>query len=477
MSPAATVDATRPVPMGVVAETGETHPQLSDAALELVTRDSLAVIARGERARRGLAVEGALPDPMNLSKTGWCVVFPSDVDPAVRAALQPLLDLRQRQVNNDQLFKVFEGATGVRPGQSADSWAAARGVTIAAPVSPKRGGVPFYMLIVGSPARISFDFQAKYDLQWAVGRLHFDTVDDYASYARHVVAYETGQAAPRSKRLALWMPKNPLDGATPLLAGSVVPEFTGQAGAVSIAKDDGFEVVPFVGDGKATKAQLTDIFRGTIDGGPPALLFTGGHGAEWSKDDPGVQRERQGALVTQEWTRGQPLQPEHYFSGADVPADAKVHGLIAFLFACYGGGCPTMDSYFPDSQGNPLRVAKEPLICRLPQTLLSRGALAVIAHVDRAFNYAFEDVMGTPQAQVLRTPLELLALGQRAGLAADTLNQHWASLAAQLGIALDDQAPGEPKSPLLANLYIARDDAKNYVVLGDPAVRLNTATA
>jgi hypothetical protein len=106
----------------------------------------------------------------------------------------------------------------------------------------------------------------------------------------------------------------------------------------------------------------------------------------------------------------------------------------------------------------------------------SRGALAVIAHVDRAFSYAFEDVMGTPQAQLLRSPLELLAKGRRVGLAADPLNLQWSTLAAQLGLALGGNTPGAPapRGPLIANLFIARDDARNYMVLGDPAVRLRT---
>jgi hypothetical protein len=463
-----------PIPMGVIAETGATHPRLTEDDLQHISRDSGPVLARAARNRmRG--IDSSVDDQMDLTQAGWAVLFASDIDPAIREALTPLLALRQGQVNDEKLFKVFEGTAGVRPGQAAGSWAAAKGVSLAAPVSPRRG-VPYYLLMVGSPQQITFEFQAQFDLQWAVGRLHFDTVEDYAAYAQHVVDHETGATSPRKRRAALWMPRNPGDLATPLLAGAVGADFLGQGMSPRLGERRHFELRPFIGEGEATKSRLEDIFRGEVEGGPPAIVFTGSHGAEWSIADPAIQRRRQGALVTQEWQRGQPLQPGHYFSAEDLPADTDVHGMIAFIFACFGGGCPDKDSYFFAADGSRIALTPEPLIASLPQALLARGALAVIAHVDRAFSYGFEDVMGTPQEQLLRTPLELLMKGQRVGLAADPLNLQWSTLAAQLGLALGGNLPGQPRpqSALVANLFIARDDARNYIVLGDPAVRLRT---
>ena len=50
----------------------------------------------------------------------------------------------------------------------------------------------------------------------------------------------------------------------------------------------------FVGEGQATKETLSGIVRGAVDGGPPAVLFTGSHGAEFSKDNlPGQRRSRE----------------------------------------------------------------------------------------------------------------------------------------------------------------------------------------
>ena len=160
----------------------------------------------------------------------------------------------------------------------------------------------------------------------------------------------------------------------------------------------------FIGDGQATKETLGSIFRGAMGDGPPAVLFSGSHGAEFSMTDLPRQRREQGALVTQEWVPGKPVEEGQRFSADDLasldPATPAVHGLLVFLFACFSGGCPTNDSYVFNTDGSKKALTPEPLIAQLPQALLTRGALAVVAHVDRAFSYGFADVLGTPQVQV-----------------------------------------------------------------------------
>ena len=81
----------------------------------------------------------------------------------------------------------------------------------------------------------------------------------------------------------------------------------------------------------------------------------------------------------------------------------------------------------------------------------------MLAHIDRAFSYGFEDVMGTPQAQLLRLRLlELLDEGHRAGMAADPLNLQWSTLAAQLGMALGGNARAPaPQAPLSRTFHRA----------------------
>jgi hypothetical protein len=95
-----------------------------------------------------------------------------------------------------------------------------------------------------------------------------------------------------------------------------------------------------------------------------------------------------------------------------------------------------------------------------------------------AFPYAFQDVTGTPQLQALRDPLTYLMFGRRAGYAADSLSDRWSRLCSQLiesearTVSADSNATSPLSSAARTALTIARDDARNYIVLGDPAARI-----
>ena len=63
--------------------------------------------------------------------------------------------------------------------------------------------------------------------------------------------------------------------------------------------------------------------------------------------------------------------------------------------------------------------------------------------------------------------------GDRLGQATDQFNIRWAALSTELSETLDQARMGLELDPrILANQWVARDDARNYVLFGDPAVRL-----
>ena len=460
-----------PIPFGIEADTGASLPGLTESDLARIDPDRNEVRQRGDRgAEEHLAIADI--DPNNLEEAGWCVLFAKDADPAVKRALEPLL--KQREAQAKRLFKVFEGDSGFLPGDDARKWIERQGAGFAV-VDPEHG-VPVYVLLVGSPQEVPFEFQYLLDLYWNVGRLHFDTPDEYRAYADSVVAYETGATVPHQKRAAIFTVKNDGDRATGLLHDQVsAPIVSGTSGVRTLAGFKGFQLTSLLAE-NATKERLSALLAGKEEGGPPAFLFTGSHGVKVKMEDA-THRDRQGALLCQEWPGFGKVAPEHLFTAADIPADAKIHGLIHFLFACYGGGCPKEDN-FGLGTGQPIKqLVKEPIVARLPQRLLTKGALASLAHVDRAWAYPFQNSRSTPQVQEMRDVMVRILQGQRLGQATDSFNMRWAVLSAELQESQNLRESFDSQlvsNALLANRYVARNDARNYVILGDPAVRLRT---
>src|SRR3954470_13562513 len=139
-------------------------------------RELQAWVARGEgKARRGLK-EGL--DPGKLDEAGWGVIFPRSMDAGpLREALAPLLDLRRAQAGQRQerFFREFVGDDGYQEGETKIAFLARHGAG-PGPADPER--VPYYLLLVGDPEAIPFSFQYQLDVQYAVGRLCFDSLEE-----------------------------------------------------------------------------------------------------------------------------------------------------------------------------------------------------------------------------------------------------------------------------------------------------------
>lgn len=458
-----------PLPMGVQAEDGTLLPALTAKDLEFIGSDPNAVQTRGMVANQDfLAVSDV--DPNELTQCGWGLLLPKDIDPAIRAALEPLIEHRRKQVGEPTLFRIFDGLSGYQPGDTVRSWLDRFNVTLAI-VDPSLG-VPLYLTIVGTPSQIPFEFQYLLDAYWCVGRLDFETPAEYRAYAEGVVAYETGAIVPHGKSVAIFNTRNLGDRATGLLHNQVALPFA--TGAKALGARQGYQMNALLGD-DATKDNLTKLLQGKLQGGTPALLFSGSHGAGFSAADP-KQAAKQGAIVCQDWEGG-PIQPEHYFDAAAVPEDAKLSGLIHFFFACYGGGCPAFDTYSRLPDGSPKPLMDAPRVARLPQRMLAGGGLAVLAHIDRAWTYSFQAGRSAPQTQEFRDVMTRVLRGDRIGQCTDQFNLRWAVLSAELTDTQRQRQmlPGQVSDAVLANRWVARDDARNYLILGDPAVRLRVA--
>jgi hypothetical protein len=399
------------------------------------------------------------------------VIFPEPVDPAIVEALDPLLLLRQSQ--SGEFFQYYhgpeDGGGGYRLGESKSQFLARNGVG-PGPVSPER--MPYYLLLVGGPEQIPFDFQYQLDIQYAVGRIHFDSPAEYAAYAASVVAQESSPAPAAGRPAAgtlYWAPANPDDEPTrQTLRNLMEPLSARDAGRGALGA-----MRPPLLRREATKANLL----AALTAEPPQLLVTAGHGVALPAGDP-RQRRLQGALLGQEWpgplvSANRPLTPDQYLAADDLGSTVNVSGLIAFCLACFGGGTPADDEFPEVRTGRRRQLAPAPFVAALPTQLLRRGALAVISHVERAWNYSFSWPDAGPQRAVFESALDAIQGGKPVGLAMEYFNERYAEIAAELNATLDEIRGRKKHEPAhLIQLWTAANDARSYAVLGDPAVRL-----
>lgn len=438
---------------------------------EQVAQAAVKRLLKAVGAKR-LRVSELLKSIDQIEKVGWGILYHEAEDPAVLAALRPLIEHRSRQIGTSDLVHelVYRNDTSV------EAWLDRHGVTLGT-IEPTK--VPFYLLIIGGPERISLAFGQQLDLQFAVGRLHFATAGEYANYAQSVVDYEVGKVR-NGKEVVVFAASDENDGAIrasneklvePLLNGT-------DDGKPGLAKQGDFRLRKLTG-AAATKAAIQQLLLPSDPTTlPPAVLFSVTHGVEWPMGDS-RQATAQGALYCGQSGHSSEPTPEEYFAAADLTDDAHVHGMIAFLFACFGGGTPTHDRYFNQKQlfqangGKRRQLAAMPFFAPLPKRLLSHpngSALACIGHIDRVFTTSFSNRQGEPRLGAFRQGLGEILSGNPVGLVLTTFNERYAAKSVEISARLEG---GEATiSPKMITDWLIRNDAEGYILLGDPAVRL-----
>ena len=429
-----------------VAPSGEGHE--ADLALRRRTSQQSFGVRRQERAD-------------DLSHAGWALVVPAGTPPAVTAALAPLCERRREQAGDR--YRCFEV-----PRQDSKAEFLRRNGMGPGPANPER--IPYYLLIVGPPDSLSFRFQYELDVQYAVGRVSFDTVEEYRYYADSVVRADMDPHDARSVRL--FGPSHRADKATELSRRQLLEPLWTELRSEA----DGWDVDAIVGAG-AVKERLTALLWGDE---APALLVTAGHGLGFPAGDP-LRHDAQGALLCADWIGPPPdatrVDPRAYLSGADVPDGTPVRARVVFAFACYGAGTPDHDDFVHrGNAGSRVVVEGDAFVSRLAQRLLAHppgGALAFVGHVDRAWSWSFSWPGAGAQTETFTSTFVALMDGERVGHAMEYFNARAAEISGELAARLyarDNQGRRiDPRE--LSALWTANNDARSYVIIGDPAVR------
>lgn len=415
----------------------------------------------------------------DLASAGWGVIFAATETPGVFEALAPLLAHR-RALAGDR-YRELRGENGYRKDDRKQEFLTRHGAAGSGAVDPRK--MPYYLLIVGSPEEIPFDFQFDLDVQYGVGRIHFDTVEEYAQYAQGVVDAEKG-AVRRPRAVGFFGAANPDDGSTLSSAKFLVEPLLN---SIREGYQSQWEIRTAVRE-DAKRARLQALLGGADT---PALLFTATHGMGGYKN---FERLRlfNGSLVCQDWPgpvqhRG-PMR-DFCFAAEDIASDASVGGTITMMFACYGGGTPKLNQFRDldlaaesrkkpeDRREPPVEIAEQSILAALPKRLLAHpkgGALAVIAHVERALTCSFQTTGDPDSSHIMPfdSAMKKLLEGFPLGFAMEEFNSRHSELGNDLKDSLVKLRamtnPPDSMVTMVSDYY----DARNYVVLGDPAVRL-----
>lgn len=419
----------------------------SGAALDELKycRESLAVRQKVEDRGPHRAYEG---DGHDLQEAGWGIVISTKSDPRILEQLAPLLELRKAAAG--KRFKEISFQEGTAPRAFLLNRDEPAG-------TPNFDKTPYYLLIAGGPDKIPFEVQYHLAVERAVGRIAFDQLEDYGKYARAVVKAETrGALMPRKMGIFDVGDVEEGDQRLAVMRDHFLDPLREDFSRIARSWE-----VETVQDEEATRGALLEMLTGES---PAGCLVIGAHGAR--KGDLDEQRRHQGA----------PECRDGAFDADSIPSDLRRQ--LVLLFSCFGAGTPEFDSFPKLGQEKDAEfLTLKPFIAHLPKTLLSRGALAFMGHVDRGWTYSFawEKKNGDelPAATGFFDAFKKLMKGDRLGHAFRPLNRKCQAIGTELAEMMMDEmlletTPGRLRHRNL--LWVAYNNVRNFITLGDPAI-------
>lgn len=404
--------------------------------------------------------EYELDDP---AQAGWGLLVHADEAEAMKEHLADLIAHRSGRV----LLYQGEDPREWKEKNHADA------------INPEK--FPYYVLIAGSPSKVPFELQFSLDVLQSVGRVDFDSPEDYAHYAKAIVDHEKGAAPAPGKRAVFFAPRHdyPTTQSESRMVRPLLDQLPQSTGIPQNLVYDALR------GPDATKEKLGAAVGADDSGKTPALLFSASHGIGFHTDDPN-QRTLQGSIVCQDYAFPlTPTQRNGFVTGYDVKeGEFALPGGIHFFFACFGAGTRQKSDfarYMPneeDRQELKDTQGKEAFTAYLPKCLLASpkgGALAVVGHVDPAWVHSFvSPITEGRRIYPFGFTLARLLRGMPVGYAVDVFNKKYSDYSTDLLSLIEDlEEDGvEPDPYELGDLWICRNDAQNYVIVGDPAVRL-----
>jgi hypothetical protein len=408
----------------------------------------------------------------NLATTGWGIIFASDCDPAIYAALAPLRELRRQQATTTHptYYREYYGDDGYHKGENAADFLHRHGV--AGVATHPSSGMPYYLLIVGDTATIPAHFEQHLNVHYATGRVAFATAAEYATYAQSVVAAETGHA-PMYHQAACFSPYQADDPLTTRTSHMLLYPL-----ASHLASQHPLWHIQMQTAAEAT----TTHFAALLGEKPrPDLLIAAAHSVAFPSGHS-EQHDHQGALISQEWNGPLqwivPIAASEFFSGTTLAQNdqATIHGMIALLLGSFTLATPATERFPIEHIVGYADLAPTPFIANLPRQMLTHargGALAVVGHNERAWSYGLPAATIRPYHAALIQVVAHLMNGIPVGAALEPIRECYAIYALALTNELEKIAMGkQPDALELVAMWAMMSDCRSLAIFGDPATRL-----
>lgn len=418
--------------------------------------------------------DGASPD--SLPDQRWGVVAPAGpAGDALLAALAPLIRRRRDEQGAEVVVHRW-------PADAAPTDAARWRRQVFDPGTAFAQDVPRYVVLLGDLDALPVEVGAALQADTYVGRLPLDPAGVEA-YAAKLATWESAPRTPPQARIHV---VNDGSGAT-------------RAGATHLADPAQALLSTICPVQRSPAAEPSrDGFRDALRADAPTALLSISHGRGTPKTgwaDLAEKRRLQGAPT---------CGKDGALTADDVASGPVLPGGLWFLLACYGGGTPATSAYAPwlaelargGAFGAPLdaitrglpQPGEAPFVAALPKAALANpdGPLALVAHLDLAWSYAFRDLDhgATSRPGVLTGVLRSALQGDRIGVANRSLlgqlavlDAEIAAVAARRSAAAYGRTPDPTDAVRHAHLWMLRQDIAGYVLLGDPAARLAVGPA
>ncbi|HUU47712.1 MAG TPA: hypothetical protein VMW55_02900 [Nitrosopumilaceae archaeon] len=353
---------------------------------------------------------------------------------------------------------------------------------------------PKYILIIGDPQSIPLGLQAKLSIVAFVGRLDFDDVNEIREYAEKIIRIENSDTGFVNREATFFTTDQGINSSgcydpTHFSRFDVEKELIPNVDSLASK----FELPNKFSTNKLTETDATkNELQHSIKDSTPGLVLTSSWGMCAPGENMALQKEFGGAICCQGNPDNIPYK-DLLFTAADVLPDPFLEGGVFIQQSSFSYGTPASSELHnwiskEDNWQMPRQIAPTSFVSALPKKLIfhPKGPIAFIGHLDEMLSYTIAededfqmddrparmDSLSFAVENILRgTPIgyAFKKMKEEFSLLNDSIVDVGAFLVNELGKGKDIE---ESKQKQFSDLMLQRHKTKNYMIFGDPAVRI-----